>query len=76
MRKEGDLVHVPSGVDLYLIEDQDIKKVRTLEEPKKLLIVPKKAKQVKTNVSESLCRVFYDNEFWYVKITDTYLMEK
>jgi len=74
MRRRGDLVHVPSGVDLYLIEGQDIKKVRTLEAPKKLLVVP--TEQIKANVSESLCRVYYDDRFWYVKISDTYLMEE
>ena len=74
MRKKGDLVHVPSGVDLYIIEGQDIKKVHTLKKPKKLLVMP--TEQIKTNVSESLCRVFYNDNFWYVKISDTYLMEE
>ena len=66
-RNKGDLVYIPSYVQLYkLIEYDDgvpiIKLVEETTEPKNVLFVG--------DTTENFCQVYYNGDYWHVSKND------
>tara|TARA_R110000824_G_scaffold225688_1_gene413387 strand:+ start:667 stop:882 length:216 start_codon:yes stop_codon:yes gene_type:complete len=61
---EGDLVYIPSGTTLFVLDIQNMpKKIMKLDRPANLLV---------TNVQNDRYEVLYMNESWLVKKNNTY----